>query len=121
MNPVNLFFSCDDAYLPFLSVTLDSLKENCDPTRIYAVRVLHTGLRGDYMQRLKDAFHEPRFQVAFVDVTPAVARIARQLHTRDYYSKSTYYRMFIPELFPQLDKALYLDSDLLVRGNIAEL
>ena len=28
MNPVNLFFACDNAYVPFLAVTLTSLKEN---------------------------------------------------------------------------------------------
>lgn len=121
MNDVNLFFSCDNAYFPFLSVTLGSLKENCDPTRDYAVRILHTGLRRDYMQRLHEAFHERWFRIEYIDVSSAVAQITRQLHTRDYYSKSTYYRMFIPNLFPQLNKALYLDSDLLVRGNIAEL
>ena len=27
MNPVNLFFACDNAYVPFLAVTLTSLKE----------------------------------------------------------------------------------------------
>ena len=33
MNPVNLFFACDNAYVPFLAVTLTSLKENCNPKR----------------------------------------------------------------------------------------
>ena len=44
MNPVNLFFACDNAYVPFLAVTLTSLKENCNPKRDYALRILHTGL-----------------------------------------------------------------------------
>lgn len=121
MNDLSLFFSCDNAYFPYLSVTLGSLKENCDPTRRYTVRILHTGLRPDFMRRLQDAYWENWFQIEYVDVSAAVTQISRQLHTRDYYSKSTYYRMFIPDLFPELDKALYLDSDLLVRGNIAEL
>ena len=38
MNPVNLFFACDNAYVPFLAVTLTSLKENCNPKRDYALR-----------------------------------------------------------------------------------
>ena len=40
MNPVNLFFACDNAYVPFLAVTLTSLKENCNPKRDYALRIL---------------------------------------------------------------------------------
>ena len=42
MNPVNLFFACDNAYVPFLAVTLTSLKENCNPKRDYALRILST-------------------------------------------------------------------------------
>ena len=32
MDTVNLFFACDDAYVPFLSVTLTSIRENRDMT-----------------------------------------------------------------------------------------
>lgn len=38
-----------------------------------------------------------------------------------HVSRHTYYRYAIAELFPQLDKALYLDADLVVRGSLAEL
>jgi lipopolysaccharide biosynthesis glycosyltransferase len=39
----------------------------------------------------------------------------------DYISVQTYYRCFIPTLFPKLDKVIYLDCDMLVEGNIIEL
>ena len=42
-------------------------------------------------------------------------------HLRDYYSKETYYRIFIPNLFPQYKKILYLDCDITVIGDISEL
>lgn len=121
METVNLFFSCDDSYIPFLGVALASLKENRDVSRHYCIRILHTGLQQDYMDTVTDNFAGPDFSVAFLDITGEVTNFSRRLHTRDYYSKSTYYRLFIPEMFPELDKALYLDSDLVVRGNIAEL
>lgn len=121
METVNLFFSCDDGYIPFLGVALASLKENRDPSRHYCVRILHTGLRQDYMDTVTGSFAGPDFCVAFFDMTGAVERFSQRLHTRDYYSKTTYYRLFIPEMFPALDKALYLDCDLVVLGDIARL
>ena len=121
MNTVNLFFACDDNYIPFLAVTLSSLKENRDPDRQYVLRILDTGLQEENRQKLKASFHEEGFTIAFVNITPMVEEISGKLHTRDYYSKSTYYRLFIPELFPELDKALYLDSDLVVRSDISKL
>lgn len=121
METVNLFFSCDDNYIPFLGVALTSLKENRDPSRRYCIRILNTGLNPAYREKLEQSFSEPAFSLQFCDISAQVSDYARQLHTRDYFSQSTYYRLFIPDMFPELDKALYLDSDLAVLGNIAEL
>ena len=121
MNPVNLFFACDNAYVPFLAVTLTSLKENCNPKRDYALRILHTGLDPENIRRLTDSFASDGFTMEFIDITQAVEQFSGKLHTRDYYSKSTYYRLFIPDLFPGLDKALYLDSDVVLLGDVSEL
>ena len=121
MNCVNIFFSCDDNYIPFLGVTLASLKENRDPARHYEIRILHTGLREDYMARLTDSFSDADFSLSYYNIAQKVEQFSRRLHTRDYFSQSTYYRLFIPQLFPELDKALYLDSDLVVRGDISRL
>lgn len=121
METINLFFSCDENYVPFLGVTLESLKENRNPARRYEIRILHTGLGRASMERVTESFASENFDIGFVNITSQVERFTRRLHTRDYYSKSTYYRLFIPEMFPQLDKALYLDSDLVVRGDISEL
>lgn len=121
MDAVNLFFACDDSYVPFLAVTLTSLKENRDPTRRYALRILEIGLREENKARLRQLLAEDGFTLEFVDVTPAVEAVADRLHTRDYYSKSTYYRLFIPDLFPELSKALYLDSDVVVQGDVSQL
>lgn len=121
MNTVQLFFACDDAYAPFLGVALTSIRETCDPNRDYAVHVLQTGIQEETKQRLARQFASDRFSLEFVDVRPMVDDIAHRLHTRDYYSKSTYYRLFIPEMFPQLDKALYLDCDLVLRQDVSRL
>lgn len=120
MKDVNLFFACDDHYLPFLAVTLTSLKENRDKSRHYALRILHTGLSPENIRRVS-GFAEDDFSVEFYDISPKMADMAAKFHTRDYYSASTYYRLFIPELFPELDKALYLDADLVIQGDISRL
>ena len=36
------------------------------------------------------------------------------LPTKDFTRKATWYRIFLPDLLPELDRILYLDSDLLV-------
>ena len=42
------------------------------------------------------------------------------LPTLEHISLSTYYRILAPKLLPEYDKIMYLDSDLVVDGNILE-
>jgi lipopolysaccharide biosynthesis glycosyltransferase len=50
-----------------------------------------------------------------------IAGQAGKMHARDYYSKATYFRAYIPNMFPEYDKALYLDCDIALNGDISEL
>jgi lipopolysaccharide biosynthesis glycosyltransferase len=56
-----------------------------------------------------------------VDVTAKLTTILKHLHMRDYYTPTTYFRVFIAELFPQYDKAIYLDCDTVILGDISGL
>lgn len=121
MESVNLFFSCDDNYVPFLSVALTSIRHHSDPNRRYCIRILHTGLDQYHIQKLESGFSAHNIELLFCDITEKVASYTRQFHTRDYFSQSTYYRLFIPEMFPELNKGLYLDSDLILMEDVAKL
>ena len=120
MNKINLFFAVDNNYSTFLSVTLNSIMDNANPNFVYDCYVLDNGvheIHKDIIEfQLKDNFH-----IVWVDMQQKLQKFEEKLHTRDYYSKSTYFRLFIPNMFPQLDKALYLDSDIVVLGDISEL
>lgn len=48
-------------------------------------------------------------------------KLERNLLTRDYYSNATYYRVLIPNLYPEYDKVLYLDADIVILDDIAKL
>ncbi len=41
--------------------------------------------------------------------------------TRDFTRKATWYRLFLPELLPEVDRLLYLDVDALVRDDLTRL
>ena len=118
---VNLFFACDDGYMPFLAVTLASIRNHKNPERDYNIRVLHTGVKEESRERILNALATTGFNIEFADISESVNTIADKLHTRDYYSKTTYYRLFIPELYPNIDKALYLDCDVVLLTDVAEL
>ena len=117
---IPIFFATDDNYLPFLSVTLESLWENSSHEYDYEVYVLHSGIREEYVEKIL-RYNKAGMRVEFVDVTARLQEIKDELHMRDYYTATTYFRVFIASMFPQYDKAVYLDSDTVVLGDISDL
>lgn len=111
----------DDGYVPFLSSLLTSIKKTKSRQDKYAVRILYTSLCEESMRRIKRAYHSDDFTVEFCDLSPCVEKISDKLHTRDYYSKTTYYRIFIPTLFPDVSRALYLDCDVILKRDLRQL
>ena len=119
-NVIPVFFSVDDRYVPYLAVALRSIMDNASKGYLYKFYVMVEDLSATSEKNLRDMCREG-FEIEFVSVRKQLSRLGHRLHLRDYYTKATYYRFFIPELFPQYDKGLYLDCDIAVTGDIAEL
>jgi lipopolysaccharide biosynthesis glycosyltransferase/DNA-binding MarR family transcriptional regulator len=124
-NPVKtglipVFFSTDDNYIPFLDVTIRSLIENASKEYNYKLIVLNTGLDPENVAKVKQN-EQPGFEIEFVDISEQLGYIKAKLKNVYHFSIVTYYRLFIASLFPEYDKVLYLDCDLVVTGDISEL
>lgn len=117
---VSLVFAVDDNYAPCLYVALKSIFDNASTKYKYNIYVLNSGLSKLNIKRLCD-FNTAYSSIEFIDVEEKLNKISDKLFLRDYFSLATYYRFFIPELFPSLDKILYLDSDIIVKADISEL
>ena len=117
---VPVFYAADEKYMPYLAVALASLKEVKSDKYHYAIHVLYTGDLNGYSKKIKK-MEEENLSVEFVDVTADIDRIRDCMICRDYYTPAIYYRLLIPELFPQYDKVLYMDCDTVALTDIAEL
>ena len=117
---ISIFFACDENFVKFTAVTITSLIANASKEFSYDIHILCTKIGEDKKQKVIKLANE-NFKIYFDDVTNYLKSISYRLPIRDYYSKTTYYRLFISEMFPELDKALYLDSDMIVLGDVSEL
>lgn len=117
---IPVFFAVDDRYAPFLGVALRSMLANADPRCFYRIHVLTTGLAEENKRKIK-AEETANAKVSFDDISHAIDKIAADLHMRDYYSAATYYRIFIGSIYPQYDRVLYFDSDLVFCGDVAKM
>lgn len=117
---IPIFFACDEGFVKYTMVSMKSIMENADRSRKYHIYILYMGIT-EATQAKVLAMADEEFAIDFVDVTDKMRSIADKLPIRDYYSNTTYFRLFIPDMFPQYRKALYIDSDTIVVGNVAEL
>ena len=119
-KPIPIFYACDDNFVKYTIVSIYSMIKNASREHRYNIYILHTGISEPMKQRVIQLADE-NFSIEFTDVSDYLRSIADKLPIRDYYSKTTYYRMFIAEMFPELDKAIYIDSDTVVQGDISRL
>lgn len=120
LEVIPIFFAIDDAYIPLLAVALQSLIDNASKNYYYCIKVLHTDVQEAHAKQIKK-FESENVNIEFVDLNYYINKVKDKLYTRDYYTNTTYFRLFLPELYPQYDKVLYLDSDIIVVGDISEL
>ena len=117
---IPIFYACDDNFVKYTVVSLFSLKQNASKEYDYRVYVLNTGITEKMSAKLLE-LEDDNFSVTLCDVSDYLTSISDRLPIRDYYSKTTYYRMFISEMFPEYDKAIYIDSDTIVQGDVSEM
>ena len=117
---IPICFATDDNYVPFLAVAIASLLDNSSEDNFYRIFVLITQLKEDNIEKIKK-LEKANSSIEFISLAKELDKIQGMFHLRDYYSKETYYRIFIPNLFPYYKKVLYLDCDITVIGDVAEL
>ncbi len=117
---IPVFFAVDNGYIPFLSVALRSLIDNTSNENKYAIKILYTSVTDENKEKIKK-YEKENISIEFVDLNKQLEEIKEKLYTRNYFSNTTYYRLFIPELYPEYDKAVYIDSDTVCLSDIAEL
>lgn len=120
LEVIPIFFAVDDGYIPFLAVALESLIQNSSNHYYYSIKILYTNIKEENKKKITH-YEKENVKIEFVDLNYYIEKVKDKLYTRDYYTKTTYFRLFIPNLYPQYDKAIYLDSDIVVLGDIAEL
>ncbi len=117
---VPVFFSTDENYVPFLAVAVRSLIDNSSKNNEYELYVLNSDLSNESKEKLS-AMQTENVKINFVDVKERLSLLGNGLNLRDYYTISIYYRLFIPSMFPELSRAIYLDCDIVVLDDIAKL
>ena len=117
---VPVAFACNEKYAPYAGVAIQSIIENANPERFYRIYVLYSSLSEETIQLL-EAYRPSQLSVHCLNVELLIQCKATKLRVSQHFSKEVYYRLVIPEIFGFYSQVIYLDCDLIVNRDIADI
>lgn len=119
MKQIPIFFTFDENYVVAAAVAFYSLLKAAAPLYTYKLYVLHTSISPASQKRLcKLVARFPNATLEFMDVS-RYDDDARIQQSKSHYSKEIYYKLIAPDIFPQYDRILCSDVDVVFTGDIA--
>ena len=85
---IPIFYACDDNFVKYTVVSLQSIMENASADQQYVVHVLNTNI-SEEMKQVMYHMANGQFEIRFDDVTDYLKSIRDKLPLRDYYSRTT--------------------------------
>lgn len=123
-SPIHLFFSSDENYVPHLAASLVSALDSAAPDDRLAFHLLSLGISETSRKTLSGLAEKRGASLEFIEVSPAMTKVYEKivvLRDNDYVNVSSYLRLAVGELFPDLHRILYLDCDIIVRHSLSSL
>ncbi len=117
---VPIFFACNDKYVPYLDVAIVSLVSHASDENDYRITIMKTDISEENQAVLKKHTTD-NVSIDFYDVKEMIEPVKDKLPEMFYFGIAAYFRFFIETSFPQYDKAIYLDSDVILLNDIAKL
>lgn len=119
LDDVIIVFACSENFVPYLSVAIQSIIDNASAQRRYDIVILTRDISPASMITLTRQAKTDNVGIGFLDVDAALGDI--ELPHHGHFRPETYFRLLAPQLLPNVDKAIYLDSDLIVDDDVAKL
>ena len=122
LSDTTFVFSTNLDFVPCLAVLLRSILDHANPIQTYRLVVLHKELSEESRNTLIS------MTLAFENITLEFINVRKEMigyhfytENRDNITQEAYFRLLIPWLLPETDKAVYLDCDMVALTDIASL
>ncbi len=116
---IPVVLAADQAYVPVLFTCIRSIVDHASEGRNYHIYIFHTDIHEEDMQVFDRELSCRNIKIDFVDVGARVA--GYRLKAKEHITTETYYRFLILDILKGCTKAVYLDSDVIVCRDVAQL
>lgn len=84
---IPIFLAVDNAYIPFLAVTIQSLINNSSIKNLYSIKILYSEVNEDNKKKILKLANE-NVKIEFINVNNELKELESKLFTRDYYTNT---------------------------------
>lgn len=117
--PINLCFVFDDKFADFFKVALLSIDSNTSSE--LAVYVVDCGISEKKRTELELFVSTLKNVVTLRFGSPERTDAIENYTIPPWFSTAIFYRLAIPKIFPEMERVIYLDCDIIADGDIVEL
>lgn len=118
---MNVLYASNDGYAALLGVSLYSLLANNKDVKDVNIFILSNGISESNINRLIDMADKFERKIFFINISDLEERIGFPINSCGY-NITTFARLFIDDLLPvDIEKILYLDSDIIIRNSLEKL
>ncbi len=125
MEKIPVVFSINNGYVKQLATVIMSILKNSNAK--FEFNVLHRDITCDNIKKLESMLKTySNAEIRFYNISDYLKNqnlenFMSRRKDYNYISIETYFRFFIPDIFNQYDKVIYLDSDILVFSDLFDL
>lgn len=113
---IPIFLACDEKYAKYASVTIASITANTSSKINFYI--LDGGIEHETQAKIRHILRDTNHSIKFISID---MKLFKKFPCIRHFSLNTYSRFLIPSLITNIDKALYIDTDMVVCGDIAEI
>lgn len=117
-NGVAVCLTSSDYFVPMCSVAVASIIRNAKSDRNYDILILTSGMSDKNKKRISE-LGKDNCSIRFVEFEDDL--FSEKVTNHDSYNVYTYYRLMIPTICEKYKKVLYLDSDMVINRDVAEI
>ena len=120
---ITVCFSSDNNYIKYLSVAIESLIEHSNENNNYDILIFEKEIKRHFKDKILFQISKHKnISVRFINIKVLANKYLSNINRAiNHYNESIFYRYFIPQLLKKYNKVVYLDCDLIILDDIADL
>lgn len=119
-DEMQIVYATDEQYARIMAVSICSLLESCNAPNKISIHVISDGVTEATRTKVRELVNRYHAAIEFIELPDLDSLAGVHLDFKEF-SLSTFARLWLTELLPNVERVLYLDCDTLVRSPLDEL